>query len=132
HVLVPRPQPPSGFDANQPRFFHRTTARFRNQAMTRLVRRHVATAEYDAIADSMLDRDVPTPARRVGITGRIGLRVGIDDRLEGDGAVARQIVRPIFIASLQRAFDEQRTKAGAVDEEIAFDDSTVFELERFD
>ena len=122
HVLVPGLLAPPGLDADEPGLLDRRAARIRDEPMARLVIRHVLAAEHDAVADAMLHGNVPAPARGVRITGRIRLGGFIDDGLERHRAVAGQPVRPVFEAGLQRAFDEQAAKAGAVDEEVALDD----------
>ena len=123
---------PARLDADQPGILDGPAAGIRDQAVARLVIRHVPAAEHHAIADAMLHGNVPAPAGGVRVTRGIGLRGFIDDGLERHRAVAGQPVRPVFVAGLQRAFDEQPAKARAVDEEIAGDHLAVLELERFD
>ena len=65
---------------------------------------------------------------RAGI-GQSGLdRLG----LHRQRAVGGEPVAPILIARLQRLFDQQPAKAGAIDEQIAFDPATIGQIERFD
>jgi hypothetical protein len=41
-------------------------------------------------------------------------------------------VTPVLVSALERLFDQQTAKAGAVDEEIAFDDDAGLERQRLD
>ena len=81
----------------------------------------IAAAIDDPVALTVLQRNAPLPS------GIMGNRAGIRHRradaggLDRDRVVTRQIMRPIIKPGVQRAFDQQRTKAGAIDEQIAFD-----------
>ena len=48
------------------------------------------------------------------------------------GAVARQPMRPVLIARLQRLLDDQPAKSGAIDEQVAFDELARVQHQRFD
>src|SRR3546814_2009003 len=52
--------------------------------------------------------------------------------LERDRTVARQPVGPVVEPGVERAFHEQRAKAGAVDEQIALDPPVAVEDQRRD
>ena len=70
----------------------------------------------------MLQRDLPLPARLVG--DRAGVRRDVVQRkvgLQRQRAVVAQPLAPVLVPGLERLFDQQAAKAGAVDEEVAFD-----------
>ena len=75
-----------------------------------------------AVAGAVLQRDAPLPAgagaRSSACTACSSRRAIAGHR---DRAVAGQPVRPVVVAGLQRAFDQQAAKARAVDEQIALD-----------
>src|SRR6185503_10094700 len=132
HVLVPGLHAPARLDAHQPGLADRCATGLLQQPRTSLVIGHVAAAEHVAIADAMLHGNVPAPAGGMRVASRVGRRRFVDDGLERDRAVALQPVRVVFVARLDGALDEQRTEAGAVEEEISRDDAAVLELERLD
>src|SRR5205809_7428871 len=78
----------------------------------------------------MLERDPPLPAGGVG--GGTGERIGLARIAAGDRyrAVTWKPVSPVFVAGAESLFDEQSAKAGAVDEQIAFDSPTVRQSNR--
>src|SRR3546814_3088338 len=63
---------------------------------------------------------------------RIGHRRMDVGGLERDRTVARQPVGPVVEPGVERAFHEQRAKAGAVDEQIALDPPVAVEDQRRD
>ena len=77
----------------------------------------------------MLQRNAPLPAglarHRAGVGGEI-TAAGARYR---EGAVAGQQVRPVIEPGLHRPLDQQRAKAGAVDEEIGFQPAVAIEHE---
>ena len=84
-----------------------------------------------AVSHPVLERDLPAPSRRHRCRDRVGadivLRVAARHRR---GAVARQPVGPVFPRRAHFGAEQQRTKAGAVDEQIAFDPPPVLQLKR--
>ena len=83
---------------------------------------NVAAAIDVAVAGAVLQRDAPLPARRARRRARVRRRAA---RRVSHGtamrAVARQPVRPVLVAGLQRLLDQQAAKAGAIDEQVAVD-----------
>ena len=81
---------------------------------------HELAREHVAVADPVLQRDAPLPARGARRGARVrrehGARGGAGHRHR---AVARQPVRPVLEAALERALDQQRAKTRAVDEQPA-------------
>ena len=65
---------------------------------------------------------------------RARIRAGCFDfaRLNGERAVGWKPVRPVLELFAQRLPDQQRAKAGAVDEQVARDFLTGFENQRLD
>src|SRR3546814_671903 len=85
-----------------------------------------------AVAEAMLERDAPLPARRA--RGRAGERRAIAPQRAGncDRTVAGQPGGPVGIADAERLPEEQRAEARAVDEEIALHPRAVFERDAGD
>src|SRR5688500_7186526 len=85
-----------------------------------------------SVAHPMLERNAPLPS---GIMRR-GAGVGIGRAgkfaLRRDCPVARQPVRPVLIAAVERLLDEQSAKARAIDEQIPFENFAAFERHGFD
>ncbi len=91
------------------------------------------TAAIDhAVADAMTAAECAIAIRLSRDGARIGNRFAHGFCLNGDGAVARQPVRPIFIRLVQRLPDQQRAEAGAIDEQIAFDLRARIQANGFD
>src|SRR5690349_24247763 len=80
----------------------------------------------------MLQWNAPAPARIVSDRTRERRRRARERGLHRRGAVAGQPVRPVFVTRVQCLLDEQATKAGAVDEQIAFDDGSRMQHQRLD
>ena len=91
------------------------------QALFGRVVGEVAAAVHHAVADAMLQRDAPLPAGIARDRARVGNGRPHGLGLQRHGAVAEQLVRPVFIAHVQRVADEQAAKAGAIDEQVAFE-----------
>src|SRR5205814_4497654 len=85
-----------------------------------------------AVADAMLERDPPAPTRAMGNRTRKGRRRLDSAGLYRERAVGRKPVRPILEADPKRLADEQRAKAGAIDEQVAIDGNAGFEHQRLD
>src|SRR5207248_4809906 len=74
-----------------------------------------------AVADAVLERNAPLPARLA--RGRTRVRGEWRSVLarRRDGAVARQPFGPILVSRVQRLLDQQPGKAAAVDEQIGLE-----------
>ena len=131
-VLVPGFQAPAGAELDHPRRDQRPALHCSEQLVSGLLIGHIAAAIDESVADAMLQWNAPAPACLV--RDRAGVGHCRSDRfcLHCYGAVARQPMRPILILGVQRLFDQHTAKAGAVDEEIAFDDLARIEHERLD
>jgi hypothetical protein len=66
-----------------------------------------------------LQRYLPAPARRLSRGAREGMQRLLAGCLGHDGAVARQIIRPIHRTDGQRLADQKSLETRAVDEEVA-------------
>ena len=84
------------------------------------------------IADAVLQRDAPLPA----CFTRSGAGVGRGRPCTGAGhghrAITRQPVAPVLKPRLERAFDQQRAQARAIDEEIRLQLASAFQRHAFD
>ncbi len=81
----------------------------------------------------MLQRDLPLPARAVGNGARVGRYVVEREvGLQRQRAVVAQPLAPVFVTGLERLFDEQAAKAGAVEEQVAVDALARLHHHRFD
>ena len=85
-----------------------------------------------AVADAVLQRDAPLPARLASDGQGVRRRRRVAGALHGDGAVAGQPARPVLIAGLQRLLDQQAAKAAAIYEEVAVDARAVLQIEALD
>src|SRR4051812_46171064 len=85
-----------------------------------------------AVAHPVLQRNAPLPPALMGGRAREWVWVARVAARRGDGAIARKPLRPVLVSGLERLLDQQPAKAGAVDEELAFDDPAVGKLHRFD
>ena len=131
-VLVPGLAAPPGDVADQPRLEQRRTLEIREQFGARGLLGDVRAAIHQAVADAVLQRNAPLPAG----AARHGARVR-QDAIGGTGlhrerAIGGQPLAPVFVTGLERLLDEQAAKAGAVDEQIAFDAPAVFHDQRGD
>ena len=120
-VLVPMAVPLAGDEAQHPRFGEQLALDVAEQAAPGFVVAPVGAGEHHAVADAVLQRDAPLPARFPGDGSGVGNRRPHGFRLHGDGAIAGQPVPPVFVVHAQRLADQQAAKARAVDEEVAFD-----------
>ena len=93
------------------------------QACLGLLVGEIAAAVHHAVADAVLQGNAPLPAGLVRDRARIGNRRAHGLGLQRHRAVAEQMVRPVFIAHVQRVADEQAAKARAIDEQVAFEQS---------
>ncbi|MNV33775.1 hypothetical protein D3C71_1251560 [compost metagenome] len=127
HVPVPGLQPAPAAERHQPGVAQGPSVDITQQLGLRLVIGHVAAGEDQPAADPVLQRDVPAPPGLVrdgtGVGHRRRGRVG----LHGNGAITGQPFVPVFIAGMQGLLGQQAAEAGAVDEQIAFDDLSVFQ-----
>src|SRR5690606_12205735 len=108
------------------------------QCCDRLVVADETAAIHVAVAGAMLQWDPPLPSRieRGGTcVGRKLARACAWPRAcawHCDRAIARQPLRPFFVAGVERTFDEQATKSGTVDEQIARDAPAVCKRDGID
>ena len=129
---MPLPPPRAGREPNVIGLCQHDTLDIAEQSIERPVALQIAAAPDDAVAGAMLERNAPLPSRimrhRAGIRNRRSDAFG----LHRDRAVVGQPVAPIVEAGMQRAFDQQRAKAGAVEEQIALDPHAAVESKRGD
>src|SRR5690606_24527933 len=104
----------------------------REQTLRDLVIADEMAAIDIAISHAVLQGNAPLPARFAGGCARVGCERPEVLRGYADRTIARQPARPFVIARLERLLDEQATKAGAVDEEVAFDRRAALHRERLD
>jgi hypothetical protein len=131
-VAAPLPDAPAGAERQRPRLAERRAVKTREQEPAGGVVREVAAAVHDAVAGAVLQRDAPAPARVVGDRARV--RDERPDRLAADGqrAVARQPVRPVLVAGVERLLDQQATEPRAVDEQVTGERTPAIEAQRGD
>ena len=79
------------------------------------------------VADAVLQGDAPLPASGAGGRARQRLVLARKRAGDGNGAVARQPFRPVIERYLQRLPQQQRAKAGAIEEKLALDDALVLQ-----
>ena len=131
-VLHPGLFAPPGDEADQPRIGQRLAVQIGQQCAVGLVVGNVGRRVDIAIADPVLQRDAPLPARFTRRGPRVG-REGLDTLARhGQSPVAGQPVGPVLIAGLQRLLDQQAAEAGTVDEELALDGLPALQLDRAD
>src|SRR5690606_1859837 len=81
-----------------------------------------------AVADPVLQRDAPAPAGWHGGSGGVRRNLVRDMRTgQRSRAVAGQPLRPILPLLAERAADQQRAKARAIDEQVSGDLLPAFE-----
>src|SRR5258708_16132323 len=73
----------------------------------------------------MLQGYLPAPPRRLSRGARKGKQRLLAGRLGHDGAVARQIIRPIHGTDTQRVADQEPLETRAVDEEVTSNFSAI-------
>src|SRR5690606_19357292 len=124
--------PVPGLEAKLVRRGERLPVEIGEQERGRLVLAHEIRAVDVAVADPVLERNAPLPARRA--SGRAGQGLPVSGQCAGDrhGAVARQPLAPVDETDAQRLPDEKRAEARAVDEQVAFDTPAVLEPDRGD
>ncbi len=85
-----------------------------------------------AVADTMLQRDTPLPARlthRGPCEGRQGTAGFTGD---GNRPVTGQPATPVVVAGFKRLFDQHAAKAGAVDKKVCRDPAVSVQVQIFD
>ena len=113
----------------------RTAARPRDSraARARLVLGHGARCNTPGRCRRGAAAGCAIASRRVRAIARVyGRHAAGGLGLHGQRAVGRQPVAPILVAGLERLFDQQAAKAGAIDEQVAFDARAVFQHQRSD
>ena len=83
-------------------------------------------------ADTVLQRNAPVPSRRARGRHRVWRARSLVRHLHGHRAIVRQIVAPILVAGLQRAFDEHAAKTGAIDVQIGLQAVSLLEDDLID
>src|SRR5690349_12714035 len=131
-ILVPGQPAAARLETQNSRLSNRVALHRRHELAGRAVRIEVLAAEHQPIADAMLQRNAPPPARIVGDGSREWRSRADEFRLHGRRAIARQPLRPVVVARLQSLLDEQTPEARAVDEEVPADSLARFENERLD
>ena len=131
-VAAPHPAAASGDEAQRARRADRRAVQPRHQLRLRRVVVDEAAAIDIAVADAVLQRDAPLPARLAPDGQGVRRRRRVAGALHGDGAVAGQPARPVLIAGLQRLLDQQAAKAAAIYEEVAVDARAVLQIEALD
>src|SRR5881394_4243119 len=126
-ILQPRLGSPSGRELDQSRRCQCLAVEIGDQSLSRLILGGERVAEHVTIADAVLKRDAPLPAGLAGSRACIRRERSAGRARHGKGAVARQPVRPVLIFGVQRAVDQKPGEAGAVDEQIPADGSSVAE-----
>src|SRR3546814_7235582 len=118
-ILLPRAVAVSAGEAQHVRYGERFAVEIGEQQRHRLVVAHVERRIDMAVAEAMLERDAPLPARRA--RGRAGERRAIAPPRAGNCArtVAGQPGGPVGIADAERLPEEQRAQARAVDDATA-------------
>src|SRR5690606_25247266 len=131
-VLVPKLLAASCDEFDDARLGAWGAIQIREQGRNRLIVADVLARIDIAVADAMLQRNAPLPAgfARGGTRVRRELTAALTRYRHG--AVAWQPMAPIFVTRLECLLDQQAAKAGAVDEEIAFDTLAAFEHDRRD
>src|SRR5690606_8029442 len=120
-VLLPGFLAPTGHETNRARIGERLAVEVRQQHGGGFVIADVFAAVNVSVADAMLQRNAPLPARGARRRSGVWRELSADRARHGHRAVARQPMTPIHVARFERLLDEQPAKAGAVDEEIALD-----------
>ena len=92
-----------------------------NKLIKRGISIKVAAAIDDSVALAVLQRDPPLPAGIVRNRTGMGHRRSNAGGLHGDGRIERQVMGPVVEPGVQRAFDQQRAKARAIDEQVGLD-----------
>ena len=129
---MPLPPPRAGLEGQMVGLGEHVADDIAHQPRQRRLARQVAAAPHDAVAGAMLERDAPLPSRIVRGRARERHRRADVGGLHRDGAVARQPVRPVVVAGVERALDQQRAEAGAVEEQVARDPLPALERQRGD
>ena len=132
HVALPEALATTGREAQPVQRPERRTIQVGKQRRLGLGFLDEATAVDVAVAIAVLQRNSPLPA---GCTsGRAGVGLGWARPLarNGQSAVTRQPVAPGTVGNPHGLADQQSTKAGAVDEQLAFDAPAIVEFHRFD
>src|SRR6185437_4851362 len=115
---------------------HRLTQGAARKVAQEQVPRGIGAAEFSAVdiavAVTMLQRDLPLPARiaRGYESAGAGWRAAL--AVHDHGPIAGQPLTPVLVAGVERALDEQASKAAAVDEEIRAQTLAALQGERFD
>src|SRR5438874_230871 len=73
------------------------------------------------VADPVLERDAPLPARRARGRARERQMIAAELARHSKRPVAREPFRPIVETGLQRLLNQQAAKSRTVDEEVGFD-----------
>ena len=130
HVEVPCLRAHAGLKPQRARFGQDFPFHVRQQHPARLVLVHVPAAKDMTIAGTVLQRNAPLPPRAAGRGTSERVRRSDIGSGHRDSAIDRQPVAPIFVAGFQFLFDQQAAKAGAIDEQVAFDSLPAFEFHR--
>ena len=131
-ILDPGAAPAPGGEGQRARIGQRLTVESAQQQVRRARVIEERAAIDQAVAGAMLQRDAPLPARFARRRPRIGCGRANGGRRHRQRAVARQQRRPIVIAGVQRLFDQEAAKSGAIDEKIASDLRPIVECHRCD
>src|ERR1700722_6747548 len=131
-VLIPEFLAPPGGEAQKTRLGARRTIKIGEQRRRGLIVADKAAAIHIAVADPVLQRNAPLPARRPRRgAGERGQHTGALAR-HGHRPVARQPAGPVLVPGLKCPLDQQAAKPRAVDEKIRLDALSVIQLQRAD
>ena len=131
-VLIPGLAPLAGAVADQARRDQGLTLDLGRQHRLGLVVAHVVAAIDKAVANPVLQRDLPAPAGPVRDGAGIGNGGADRTGLDGQGAVGWQPMAPILVSGLQGLLDQQTPEASAIDEQVALDDGAGLHDQRLD
>src|SRR5581483_538737 len=118
-IVLPDLTPLSGGEFEQSRRPERCPIEVGEQCPGSLVLIEVAAAEDVSVARAVLQRDPPLPSRSVSDRARKRSRRTEASAGQRQRAIAGKPPRPVIEARVERALDEERSEAAAVDEEVA-------------
>ncbi len=132
HVLVPEPAASARSEFLSPGLDERLAAHCRQQLGPRLVVTLESARIHVAMAQGLLQRRAPLPARSPRGDTHVGRSRIFECARSADHAIAGQPLLPVFIGRLEDLADELAARTTAVDEQIGAQFPAVFELQLVD
>ena len=130
-IALPR-GPKAGSVSDQPRIEQRRAVDQIEQQGPCGVVAHVSAGKDQAVADAVLQGDSPAPPRLMRDRARVRHRRAGRFGLHCERAVGRKPLAPVLERGIHRPIDQQRAKAGAIDEQVSFDPNARIEHQRVD